>query len=112
MLQENTEIYRGLQYPFGRSAVLGIDDAVQIADGVFWVRFPMPMALDHINVWLLEDGDGWTVVDTCLNLDDARAQWEGIFEKVLEGRPIRRYLARLPCSLISFVRFWWVMKRP
>ena len=30
----------------------------------------MPMALDHINIWLLEDGDGWTVVDTGLASDD------------------------------------------
>ncbi|MEO0437445.1 MAG: MBL fold metallo-hydrolase [Pseudomonadota bacterium] len=92
MLQENTEIYRGLQYPFGRSAKLGIDEHIEIADGIYWVRFPMPMALDHINVWLLEDGDGWTVVDTGLNLGDAREQWEGIFERVLKGRPILRVI--------------------
>ncbi len=34
----------------------------QIADGVFWVRMPMGGRLDHINVWLLRDGDGWTIV--------------------------------------------------
>ena len=92
MLQENTEIYRGLQYPFGRTAKLGTEEHVEIADGIYWVRFPMPMALDHINVWLLEDGDGWTVVDTGLNLADAREQWEGIFERVLKGRPIHRVI--------------------
>ena len=36
----------------------------ELADGVFWIRMPMGGRLNHINVWLLRDGDGWTVVDT------------------------------------------------
>ncbi|HCK28652.1 MAG TPA: MBL fold metallo-hydrolase, partial [Alcanivorax sp.] len=36
----------------------------EVAPGVHWLNFPLPFALDHINLWLLEDGDGWTLVDT------------------------------------------------
>ena len=33
-------------------------EAVAVAPGVLWVRMPLPFALDHINLWLLDDGDG------------------------------------------------------
>lgn len=64
----------------------------KIAEGVYWARFPMPMSLDHINLWLLEDEDGWTVVDTCLNLGAARKAWEQIFEEFMGGKPIVRVI--------------------
>ncbi|MGA0882884.1 MAG: MBL fold metallo-hydrolase, partial [Burkholderiaceae bacterium] len=39
-----------------------------IADRIFWLRMPLPFALDHINLWLIDDEldgqRGWTVVDT------------------------------------------------
>ena len=35
-----------------------------IAPGMLWLRMPLPFALDHINLWLIEDGEGWTDVDT------------------------------------------------
>jgi glyoxylase-like metal-dependent hydrolase (beta-lactamase superfamily II) len=50
------------------------------------------MSLDHINLWLLEDGDGWTVVDTCLNLAKARDIWEQLFSSVMQDRPVRRVI--------------------
>jgi glyoxylase-like metal-dependent hydrolase (beta-lactamase superfamily II) len=59
---------------------------------VYWARFPMPFSLDHINLWLLEDGDGWTVVDTCLATDDARALWETLFAGFMGGRPVTRVI--------------------
>ena len=37
---------------------------MEVAPGVRWVRMPLPFSLKWINLWLLEDGDGWTVVDT------------------------------------------------
>lgn len=86
------EVYRGLQYPFGRKINPPPGEPQKIADGVYWVRFPMPMSLDHINIWLLEDGDGWTVVDTCLNLPEAREIWEGLFEGFMEGKPVTRVI--------------------
>ena len=51
-----------------------------------------PFQLNHINLWLLEDGDGWTIVDTGVGLDDTRALWERIFAAHLGGRPVRRVL--------------------
>jgi glyoxylase-like metal-dependent hydrolase (beta-lactamase superfamily II) len=50
------------------------------------------MSLDHINLWLLEDDDGWTVVDTCLNLASARDTWEQLFSGFMQGKPIKRVI--------------------
>lgn len=52
----------------------------------------MPGALDHINLWLLEDRDGWTVVDTCLDLPEARGRWEALFDGFMGGKPLRRVI--------------------
>ena len=36
---------------------------VEVAEGLLWARMPMPMGLDHINVYLIRDGAGWLAVD-------------------------------------------------
>lgn len=68
-------------------------EAYAIADGVFWIRMPMGGRLSIINVWLLRDGDGWTVVDTGLRTQTVQQCWETIFDKYLEGRPVTRVIA-------------------
>jgi len=66
---------------------------VDVAPGIAWLRMPLPFQLNHINLWLLEDGRGVTVVDTGVGLDDTRALWERVFAGPLRGRPITRVLA-------------------
>jgi glyoxylase-like metal-dependent hydrolase (beta-lactamase superfamily II) len=92
MNQPASETYRGLTYPLGRKPDIQPGEPMEIADGVYWVRFAMPMSLDHINIWLLEDGDGWTVVDTCLDISSARDTWESLFSGFLQGKPIVRVI--------------------
>lgn len=62
---------------------------VTLAPGVFWARMPMPMQLDHINVYLLRDHDGWFIIDTGLNLPAARDLWETIVERHFDGLPLK-----------------------
>jgi glyoxylase-like metal-dependent hydrolase (beta-lactamase superfamily II) len=64
-----------------------------VAPGIRWLRMPLPFALNHINLWLLDDGAGITVVDTGLGLPDTRALWERIFTHELGGTPITRVIA-------------------
>lgn len=90
MSGDNAESYRGLSYPFGRTFGPEPGAPVAVAEGVYWARFAMPMSLDHINLWLLEDGDGWAVVDTCLALPSAKETWEQLFSGFMGGRPITR----------------------
>src|SRR6266849_7493081 len=63
-----------------------------VAPGISWLRMPLPFQLNHINLWLLEDGPGWTIVDTGVGLDDTRALWERVFATHLGGRPVSRVL--------------------
>ncbi|KAF0801771.1 hypothetical protein A6D6_04247 [Alcanivorax xiamenensis] len=79
-----------LQYPFSQPPQPG--ERLQVAPGVYWLYFPMPLALDHINLWLLEDGDGWTLVDTGFGTRHTQKIWAQAFDNALEGRPIRRII--------------------
>ncbi len=92
MPQQLTESYRGLSYPFGRTAGPEQGEPVQVAEGVYWSRIPMPGSLDHINIWLLEDGEGWAVVDTCLALPEAKETWETLFSGFMGGKPVTRVI--------------------
>jgi len=65
-------------------------ETVAIAPGVYWLRMRLPFALNHINLWLLEDGPGWTIVDCGYALDETREAWDRIFAERLGGRPVRR----------------------
>jgi len=64
----------------------------QVADGVYWLHFPMPLALDHINLWLLDDGDAWVLVDAGLATAELRALWDNVIDNALDGKPIRRII--------------------
>ena len=67
--------------------------ATEIADGVFWLRFNLPMkGLDHINLWALKDGDGWVVVDTGIGNRASREIWEKHFTELMGGRPVNRVI--------------------
>jgi glyoxylase-like metal-dependent hydrolase (beta-lactamase superfamily II) len=50
----------------------------------------LPFALNHINLWLLDDGPGWAIVDTGIGLEETRALWERVFAERLDGRPVTR----------------------
>jgi glyoxylase-like metal-dependent hydrolase (beta-lactamase superfamily II) len=89
---DETISYRGLSYPFGRTEGPEPSSPVKVAEGVYWARFAMPISLDHINIWLLEDGDGWAVVDTCLGISSAKETWEQLFSGFMRGRPVTRVI--------------------
>jgi glyoxylase-like metal-dependent hydrolase (beta-lactamase superfamily II) len=67
-------------------------ECIDIAPGVKWIRMPLPFALDHINLWLIEEADGWAVVDTGFGVEATRALWEQHFKTTLGGRPITRII--------------------
>lgn len=67
-------------------------EAVEIAEGVLWMRLPLPMALDHVNVYALADGDGWTLVDTGFGSRKTKAIWQALMQGPLAGKPVRRVI--------------------
>ena len=84
-----------LQYPWG-DVQPEPGKAQAVADGVKWIRMPLPFALDHINLWLLRDElngrQGWTIVDCGIARDEVKALWERVFEQELDGLPVLRVL--------------------
>jgi glyoxylase-like metal-dependent hydrolase (beta-lactamase superfamily II) len=81
---------RSLEYPFDVLPAPG--ELVEVATGVGWMRLPLPMALDHVNVWALADGDGWTLVDTGLRTPATIEAWETTLAGPLGGRPVVRVI--------------------
>lgn len=87
--QEAKEL-KGLLYPFSEVPEFGT--AKEITDGVFWLRMPLGGSLAWINIWLLRDNDGWTLVDTGMNNSKSQEAWKQVIENVLEGKPIKRII--------------------
>ncbi|HLI13013.1 MAG TPA: MBL fold metallo-hydrolase [Alphaproteobacteria bacterium] len=66
---------------------------IEVAPGIRWLRMPLPFALDHINLWLLADGEGWTIVDTGFGRgEETRRLWDQVFAATLGGRPVTRVI--------------------
>ena len=84
-----------LEYPLG-DTLAQPGDPLALADGVFWIRMPLPFVLDHINLWLLRDRidgrDGWTIVDCGVARPEVKALWDRIFEEKLQGLPVLRVI--------------------
>ena len=73
-----------LEYPFPEVPAPGT--TVEVARGVHWLSMPLPFQLDHINLWLLEEDEGVTVVDTGIGNEATRELWT----RVLAGRKVKR----------------------
>src|SRR3546814_19581040 len=70
--------WRGLDYPFGQWTP-SPEHPHEVAPGVRWLRMPLPISLDHINLRLLAahaaQGPGTAIVDTRFNAPVSRALW-------------------------------------
>lgn len=62
----------------------------EVAEGVLWLRLPLPMKLDHVNVYALDDGPGWTLIDTGLGSGKTRAILQAAMAGPLRGKPVHR----------------------
>ena len=63
-----------------------------VASGVWWVRLALPGPLARINVWALEDGDGWTLVDTGVGSPATIEAWERLLREPPFSRPLVRVI--------------------
>ncbi len=64
-------------------------EAIAVADGVWWIRMPLPFALDHINLWILADGDGFTLIDTGFGVQATWELWEKHFSGLMAGKRVK-----------------------
>lgn len=81
---------QGIRTPFPDAPAPG--EVTQVAPGVLWARMPLPMALDHVNIYVLDDGPGWTVVDTGFDTRTTRAAWAALLEGPLADKPVTRVI--------------------
>jgi len=81
-----------LSYPFG-DMLPEPGELQRVCEGVYWLRMKLPFALNHINLWLLEDNDGWTIIDCGIANEETRHAWESIFSRDLQGKPVTRVIA-------------------
>jgi glyoxylase-like metal-dependent hydrolase (beta-lactamase superfamily II) len=79
-----------LVYPHATAPAEG--EVITLREGVKWVRLALPFRLNHVNIYLLADGDGWTMVDTGIGNEATIAAWTRLFEGPLAGTRITRLI--------------------
>ena len=79
-----------LQFPISEAPAMG--QPLKVAEGVYWLRMPLPFALNHINLWLLEDHRGWTIVDTGINTSACKELWQQVFDHHLNNKPVHQLI--------------------
>lgn len=73
-----------IEYPFAELPQTG--QTLEVAPGVAWLRMALPFALDHINLWLLDDGDELFIIDSGFGTLETQAVWEQLL--AADGRRI------------------------
>ena len=87
----NASTVDGLTFPFPDYPAAGT--VTEVADGIFWISTPVPFkALKQVNLWLLRDGAGWTMIDCGYGKPEVHEQLMQVWSRALGGRPITRLI--------------------
>ncbi|NDU99453.1 MBL fold metallo-hydrolase [Pseudoroseicyclus tamaricis] len=79
-----------LSHPFDTAPAPG--EMWQVAEGLHWARLPLPMKLDHVNIYITDEGDSWTIIDTGLNWAKGRSALQALLDGPLSGKPVARVI--------------------
>ena len=79
-----------MRFPFEEPPALG--QMIEVASGIHWIRLPLPMRLDHVNIYALEDEGGWTIIDTGIFSKKGKGLWADLMAGPLGGKPIHRII--------------------
>lgn len=91
-VDESRRLPAGLAYPHGE-AIPGPGEAIEVADRILWLRFPLPMTLDHVNIYALDDGDGWTLIDSGFQTGKSKKIWGEALAGPLKAKPVKRVIS-------------------
>ena len=86
--------------------VPAVGESVVIDAGIYWLRARLPFALDHVNLWLFDDGDAWTLVDTGYGDSQPPGALAPAVRRAARGAPMRRVLAPISIRTISGQAGW------
>src|SRR3954462_6597719 len=67
-----------------------VGELVEIAPGVLWTRIGLPFRLNHVNIYVIDDGRGWNIIDTGIASESAKAAWGHLLAGPLAGRPVSK----------------------
>jgi len=84
------KMFGNIDFPFATPPEEG--EAIEVAKGILWIRLPLPMALNHVNIYALDDGDGWLIVDTGYHSKRGVKLWETLLAGPLQGKPVKKVL--------------------
>lgn len=76
-----------LRYVVGPPPAFGASR--RLANGILWARIPLPIELNHINVWLIESPSGYVLVDTGMSAATCKDAWAMLDESLLRSKPPR-----------------------
>jgi glyoxylase-like metal-dependent hydrolase (beta-lactamase superfamily II) len=79
-----------LRYPWEQHP--GHDEIVEVRPGVLWARLKLPFRLNHVNIYLLADGDGYAMVDAGFGNEETIEAWTKLFDGPLKGVHITRLI--------------------
>ena len=79
-----------LKFPFAKPPADG--NFIEVRPGLLWLRLPLPFQLNHVNVYLIRDGDGWAILDTGISNSTIRETWKKLFNGALAGQKITRVI--------------------
>ncbi|MBR1180056.1 MBL fold metallo-hydrolase [Bradyrhizobium sp. KB893862 SZCCT0404] len=79
-----------LRYPWDQHP--GPEEVVEIRPGVLWARLKLPFRLNHVNIYLLADGDGYAMIDAGFGNEETIEAWTKLFEGPLKGVNITRLI--------------------
>ncbi len=65
-------------------------EVTQIHEDIFWLRLSLPYKLDHINLYLIKDGEGWCLIDTGMGTKTSKRLWQKVIENELHDYPITK----------------------
>lgn len=84
------DLNQSCRFPFPQPPANG--SFLEIAPGLLWLRMPLPYRLDHINIYLIEDGDGWCVLDAGIHDEATIELWKALFAGPLVGTRLTRLI--------------------
>ena len=64
----------------------------QLADDIYWARFELPFRLNHINLYIIDTGDGLCLIDAGVNTQATADSWQALFDGPLAGKSISRLI--------------------
>ena len=81
---------KNIKFPF---EIFPTDKKVlKIKEGIYWVKLLLPSMISHVNVYILDDINGITIIDTGLFCNSCIDHWRNILRNDFNSKDINRII--------------------